>query len=231
MLANLSTQQRSFQFKARIFNCTVLQLLHYNLQAIAQQLTKMREHMPNFFQGNPVILDLEKMPAHQTLDFLALKKLLIENHMTAIGIQAACPAHIMAASAAHLPLVNHTKLTDQNEKPKAERETHAKVVTQPIRSGMQIYAKETDLIVTAQVSAGAEIMADGHIHAYGALRGRVLAGVQGNKAARIFCRQLDAELISIAGYYITQEEMHAMQKPEGMIQIYLNEEKLMIETI
>lgn len=234
MLANLSsqkTQQRSFQFKARHFNCTVLQLLHYNLQTIVDQLNKTREHMPNFFQGNPVIIDLEKMPLNQPIDFIALKELLLANQMVAIGIQAGSAAQQESANKAHLSTISPSKAIEPAEKEQPEQEILAKVITQPIRSGMQIYAKGTDLIVTTQVSAGAEIMADGHIHAYGTLRGRVLAGVQGNTSARIFCKGLDAELISIAGYYLTQEEMQALQKPEGMIQIYLQADQLMIEPI
>jgi septum site-determining protein MinC len=109
--------------------------------------------------------------------------------------------------------------------------TLTKLITHPIRSGMQVYAKESDLIVTAPVSAGAELLSDGHIHVYGALRGRALAGVQGNREARIFCTTLEAELISIAGYYLTKEDMHPLKTSHGMIQIYLNNEQVRIETI
>jgi septum site-determining protein MinC len=96
---------------------------------------------------------------------------------------------------------------------------------------MQIYAKEGDLIVTAQVSAGAELMADGHIHVYGPLRGRAMAGVTGNTNARIFCRAMEAELISIAGYYLTKEDMQQLPESHGMIQVYLENGQVRIETI
>ena len=102
----------------------------------------------------------------------------------------------------------------------------------PIRSGMQVYAKDSDLIVTAAVSHGAELLADGNIHIYGSLRGRVLAGVQGNMQARIFCRTLeDAELVSIAGYYLTKEDMQNAPAGDGMKQIYLENEQVRIEMI
>lgn len=85
----------------------------------------------------------------------------------------------------------------------------SKLVTQPIRSGQQVYARGGDLVVAAPVSAGAELMADGHIHVYGTLRGRALAGVQGDRNARIFCSELKAELIAIAGEYLLSEHMDA----------------------
>ena len=75
-----------------------------------------------------------------------------------------------------------------------------KIIEQPVRSGQQIYAPG-DLIVLSQVSPGAELLAGGHIHVYGPLRGRALAGVNGNPEARIFCHRFEAELISISGQY------------------------------
>lgn len=81
----------------------------------------------------------------------------------------------------------------------------SKVITQPVRSGQQIYAKDADLIVLASVGTGAELLADGHIHVYGALRGRALAGIKGDTSARIFCSTLNAELVSIAGQYLMPE--------------------------
>lgn len=77
----------------------------------------------------------------------------------------------------------------------------ALLVTEPVRSGQQIFAERGDLVVVASVSPGAELIARGNIHVYGALRGRALAGVHGDNAARIFCETLDAELIAIAGLY------------------------------
>jgi septum site-determining protein MinC len=85
----------------------------------------------------------------------------------------------------------------------------ARIVTEPVRSGTQIYARGTDLVVTASVSPGAEVMADGHIHVYGRLRGRALAGAAGDTAARIFCTRLEAELVSIAGRYLVSEQLPA----------------------
>ena len=105
----------------------------------------------------------------------------------------------------------------------------ATLVTQPIRSGQRIYATG-DLIIMSQVSAGAEIMAEGNIHVYNTLRGRALAGVHGNTDARIFCFDLQAELISIAGDYKTSEDLNKQiyKKP---VQIYLQNHALIIKEI
>lgn len=98
----------------------------------------------------------------------------------------------------------------------------AKVISRPVRSGQQVYAEGSDLVITASVSEGAELLADGNIHVYGTLRGRALAGVKGNTNARVFCQSLDAELISIAGQFILHDAIKSecWKKPA---QIYLED--------
>jgi septum site-determining protein MinC len=105
--------------------------------------------------------------------------------------------------------------------------SRSKVIVNPIRSGQQVYAKGGDLIVLAAVSAGAEILADGHIHVYGTLRGRALAGVQGDTSARIFCNGLQAELISIAGHYKLQDNIDTPSHTLP-VQVYLENDLLSI---
>ena len=105
-----------------------------------------------------------------------------------------------------------------------------KIVTTPVRSGQQIYAAGGDLIVTAAVSAGAELLADGNIHVYGALRGRALAGVKGNQGARIFCHSLEAELVSIAGQYRISEDLQKTEWQKSC-QIYLADGKMKIQAL
>ena len=77
----------------------------------------------------------------------------------------------------------------------------------PVRSGQQVYADNRDLTVLTSVGAGAEVIADGSVHIYGPLRGRALAGAQGNEKARIFCREFHAELVAIAGHYKVLEDI------------------------
>lgn len=99
---------------------------------------------------------------------------------------------------------------------------------QPIRSGQQVYAQGRDLIVTATVGAGAEVIADGSVHVYGALRGRALAGAQGDRGARIFCREFYAELVAIAGEYKVMEEIPKELRGKP-VQVWLDEDRLRIE--
>ncbi|WOD18816.1 septum site-determining protein MinC [Paraburkholderia kirstenboschensis] len=104
------------------------------------------------------------------------------------------------------------------------------VVEKPLRSGQRIYAKG-DLVVLGLVSYGAEVIAEGNIHIYAPLRGRALAGVQGNHDARIFCTCLEPELISIAGIYRTTENPLPADVLGKAVQIWLEDEKLMIEPL
>jgi septum site-determining protein MinC len=100
----------------------------------------------------------------------------------------------------------------------------------PVRSGQQVYAQCRDLTVCASVGAGAELIADGSIHIYGALRGRALAGAAGQDSARIFCREFHAELVAIAGVYKVLEEIP--KKLHGKpVQIWLENDQLRIEEL
>lgn len=104
------------------------------------------------------------------------------------------------------------------------------LVKKPIRSGQQVYARDTDLIIMGQVGPGAEVIADNNIHVYGALRGRAICGVSGNNSARIFCQSLEAELVSVAGNYRMLEMI-----PENLrgkpAQISLDNDRLSIEPL
>lgn len=104
------------------------------------------------------------------------------------------------------------------------------LITKHIRSGQRVYAQGGDLIVLGQVSSGAEVMADGNIHVYAALRGRALAGLNGNQNVRIFCQDLRAELISVAGHYRVSENIDARLQGHP-IQVYLEDRILRIESL
>lgn len=104
------------------------------------------------------------------------------------------------------------------------------LVTRPVRSGQRVYAAGGDLSVVAPVSSGAELLADGNIHVYGPLRGRAIAGLKGNTEARIFCQDLQAELVSVAGHYRVSENIPAAVKG-GPVQIFLDHDVLRIEKL
>jgi septum site-determining protein MinC len=97
----------------------------------------------------------------------------------------------------------------------------------PVRSGQQLYAENRDLTVLSTVGAGAEVISDGSIHIYGALRGRALAGARGNADARIFCREFHAELVAVAGHYKVMEEVPEELRGKA-VQIWLDQDQLKI---
>jgi septum site-determining protein MinC len=109
--------------------------------------------------------------------------------------------------------------------------TPSMIVTQPVRSGQQIYAQNCDLIVIGAISPGAELIADGNIHVYGSLRGKAIAGAKGNEKARIFCHDLAAELISIAGHYWLSEDIAQNLTQRAPVQIGLKNGHLRLEKI
>jgi septum site-determining protein MinC len=223
--------QTCFQIKALFSPCTLFQIINYDLTTIDLQLAEKRNLTPNFFQNTPVIIDLSKV-ATETVSFVKLKQLLLRYSLVPIGIRNASAEQEQSAALVGLPVlqIGKSTMSAPTEPLKADF-AETKFISYPIRSGMQIYAKKADLIVTSSVSPGAEVMADGHIHIYGPLRGRAFAGIQGNKEARIFCRHLEAELIAIAGYYLTNEEIKSLPAFAGMVQIYLDQDQIKIETI
>ena len=104
------------------------------------------------------------------------------------------------------------------------------MITHPVRSGQRIYAAGGDLIVVASVSSGAELLADGNIHVYGALRGRALAGVTGDTSRRIFCYDLQAELVAIAGRYRVSEDIAPSTRGRP-VQVLLQDRTLCIDEL
>ncbi|MBJ7515141.1 MAG: septum site-determining protein MinC [Stenotrophomonas sp.] len=99
-----------------------------------------------------------------------------------------------------------------------------------VRSGQQLYAENCDLTVMGTVGAGAEVIADGSIHIYGTLRGRALAGAQGNTAARIFCRDFHAELVAIAGHYKVLDDVPDNLRGKA-VQVWLEQDQIKIAAL
>ena len=143
--------------------------------------------------------------------------------------------HHTAAQPPINPEVKAEKPLPAEAKPKAseppyEKSRKSRMILRPVRSGQQIYVPEGDLIVVAPVGAGSELLADGCIHVYGPLRGRALAGVNGDDTARIFCQSLEAELVAIAGHYQINEDL-APEWKKKVPQVWLEKERLMISTL
>ena len=228
-----------FQLKGSMLALTILELTINDLDALTEQLAEKVEQAPQFFQDAPIILALDKCSdATEPFDLARLLKICREHGLNTLAIRTDRPADLAAAKALDIAV---TPPSSARERPLAIAQTievpvepsltPAKIITHPVRSGQQIYAKNSDLIVMAAVSAGAELLADGNIHVYGPLRGRALAGINGNRAARIFCQQLGAELLSIAGEYKVAEDLRREPLWGKAAQTCLNEEQLEISAL
>ena len=204
------------------------------------ELAEQVQRSPRFFLNAPVVLDLKEAAEFtREAEFAEAREILRRHTLTLIGIQNAAPVQADAAAAAGLAgfAPNATQPSRPRPAEAAAKRRKAmlslsaaksRLITQPVRSGTQIYARGADLVVTAPVSAGAEIMADGNIHVYAALRGRALAGAGGDAEARIFCSRLEAELVSIAGHYLVSDQIPPEHR--GLpVQIALVDDRLTIE--
>jgi septum site-determining protein MinC len=205
--------------------------------AFEPELAEQIRRSPRFFLNAPVVLDLKEAPEFtQEAEVAEAREILRRHTLSLIGVQNATPAQLQAAVglglASFAPNAPQPSRRPQSEPaPKAPPIPAAgaktRLVTQPVRSGTQIYARGADLVVTAAVSPGAEIIADGNIHVYGALRGRALAGAEGDVDARIFCSRLEAELVSIAGHYLVSEQLPPEQRGFS-VQIALVDDRLTV---
>lgn len=238
---------RLFEIKYSAVSLPILKLFDSDLRLLAPQLREKIAQAPDFFRNAPMAVDLHEMiEAEVALDFTALIRSMRNCGLVPVGLQGGGELHIEAARAVGFPVLPDSPRYFQQNQPKPP-ETQAepataepsaavspepvtsKVVETPIRSGQRVHSSG-DLIVLAQVSAGAEIMSDGNIHVYGTLRGRAMAGVQGNPDCRIFCQDLQAELIAIAGHYKVAENIEDSMRGVP-VQIHLKDKTLVIEKV
>lgn len=234
----------SFQLKGSLFTLSVLQLQTNDLPKLDQQLADKIQQAPKFFEHAPVVIDLQKLNAEQQpVDFTELNTLLRKHNLVPVGVRGTDEeSQIKARAAGFATMIDPPQPTKEAkaEKPNGKTEEvpaaliperkGSRLITQPIRSGQQIYAQGGDLIILSSVSPGAELLADGNIHVYGTLRGRALAGINGDEKARIFCHQLEAELVSIAGQYKIFEDLEAGHH-HGPTQLYLERGQLIIASL
>jgi len=239
-----ATKQVTAVMRGRMVSLTVLELFGSDLEELARQLQEKTAQAPAFFRHAPLLLDFENFDAEVDIAWLSSAcKLIGANNFVHVGITGADPALEDAARSQGLAIwppggaIRQNPETKQTEpeKPQADslpapEHSVTKVIQQPVRSGQRVYAEGGDLIVLASVNTGAEILADGHIHVYGTLRGRALAGVQGNENARIFCHDLQADLVAIAGFYVINDDLPA-DKRNKAVQIFLDHERLQIESL
>ncbi len=233
----------ALEFKSSTFSVPVLVISSDDFIVIEQQLQEKVSLAPEFFRNSPLVLDLQEINKQGLdVDITALTEIIRKAGLLPIGIRGGNIQQNKQALDLLIPVYSiHSggvsaetkkqKTTIPVPEPKIDADdiTATTLITQPIRSGQRIYATG-DLIILSQVSAGAEIMAEGNIHVYNTLRGRALAGVQGNTGARIFCFDLQAELISVAGNYKVSEDLDEAVRNKP-VQIYLQDQALIIKDI
>ncbi|HEH9416201.1 TPA: septum site-determining protein MinC [Aeromonas sobria] len=233
---------RDNELKGTTFTISVLHISDGEPERIRQLLAEKVAQAPYFFNCAPLVVNVSRL--EQIPDFEQLKELVESEEFVLVGITGARTEEMKTAAKAVGLAVMASGKSRRSEfeptlapaapvvipEPEPAPVIPTKVHVGPVRSGQQIYAAGSSLVVLGSVSPGAEVLADDSIHIYGTLRGRAIAGARGNAQARIYCQQLQAELLSIAGTFQLSDAL-----PAGLIQqpvhVRLDNEQLRIDRI
>ncbi|MDD3651976.1 septum site-determining protein MinC [Immundisolibacter sp.] len=234
----------AFRLKGSLVTLTVLKPLGTDLAAIDSGLAARVAQAPALFDRAPLLIDLTDLAHAAALDLPGLRALTARLGFVPVAVRGGGEAVASQAAALGLGVIGEGRVPVDPEAaspavpdeppPSAAQAGQAattppaapttRLVTQPVRSGQQVYSRG-DLIVLAPVSPGAELLAEGHIHVYGPLRGRALAGLRGDTGARIYCRALEAELIAVAGCFQVADDIDPALRGQPA-QVYLDGEDL-----
>ena len=238
----------SFDLKSATLPLIAVLLKTADLAELAEALQARLGDTPDFFEQDPVLVDLAPVAeSDEPIDFPALILLLRSYRVVPLAVRGGSAAQMEAALAAGLlaaPDASPTRSVDPAPVQEVVREVihevvrevpvaaaGALVIDKPLRSGQQVYARGTDLVVMALVNHGAEVIADGNVHVYAPLRGKAIAGARGNTDARIFSTCMEPELVSIAGIYRTTEVALPASVLGKPAQVRLVGEKMLIEPL
>lgn len=228
----------ALDLKSTRLNALSLPLRSRDLDAVLAQARTQWGELAGAFEQEPLVLDLRALPAEGSpLDWPRLLQALRGHGLQPVallGAEALGEAERLAAQAAGLHASDEIaprELPAAAPAPALAAAARPLVIDRPLRSGQQIYARDTDLIVLGLVSHGAEVIADGHIHVYGALRGRAIAGAKGDATARVFAQSLEPELIAIAGTFRTSEKPLPPDVLAKPAQVRLDGERLVFEPL
>ncbi|WP_395480133.1 septum site-determining protein MinC [Candidatus Curculioniphilus buchneri] len=193
------------EFKGSIFTLSVIHVHDVKPDAIRQAIEKKVAQAPEFLKDAPVVINVSNI--EQNICWKEFSKTILSTGLHVVGISGCSDVKLKQAIInSGLPLLTEGKILKHNDTASSIiKETRC--IHMPVRSGQQIYAQNSDLIVIGSVNAGAELIADGNIHIYGTMRGRALAGASGNTDSQIFCTSFFPELISIAGQYCLNDQI------------------------
>lgn len=189
----------AFKIKTTLLPVLIIELSSCNIKEIIRKLSKHASEAPKLIRQAKIIIDLDKLNQTENVNMAELSSQLESFEMTIIGVKDSNNNFIEQIASSGYKAI--TSINTSTAKPAIKEPTKSKIHTGNLRSGQQIYAKDSDIIIIGSVNHGAEVAADGNIHIYGSLRGKALAGASGNTAARIFSLTFQAQLISIAGTY------------------------------
>lgn len=254
-LASAAPLSHCYDIKSADLPLLALLLKTTDIQAVEAALKAQLAESPGFFDHDPVVIDVTALELDETcpvMDFADLTSLLRAQGLVPLAIKGAEGHQKEAAQACGLvdasdlrvrrpmPQAGTTEPVQATPEPEprvapANPFVPTLVIDKPLRSGQQVYAKGSDLIVLAMVNPGAEVIADGNIHVYAPLRGKAIAGARGNMQARIFAQAMEPELVSIAGIYRTTEKELASEVRGRPAQVFLQAgpdgEKLLIQPL
>ncbi|MBI0134171.1 MULTISPECIES: septum site-determining protein MinC [Snodgrassella] len=237
----------AFNVKSARLDTLSVQLLTDDLTLINQELKQRAERFGNL-RNMPFTLDLQNLSNQANVNLAKLIALFARYNLRIIAIRHTdlswsnlAKQHNIAFSilpeeqaSARVKAVTEAQIPQITEKEKFTSSVAALptlVIDRTIRTGQQVYAEKSDLIVLGLVSEGAEIIADGNIHIYGPLRGRALAGAAGNKDTRIFAQSMQAELVSVAGIYRIFDQQLPAHLYRHPVQIFLQNDRLVLSAI
>lgn len=247
--ASAARTKAVFEFKSATLPLIAVILKTADLEVLAEALAAQLADSPDFFEQEPVVIDLSQLQEEQAeadIDFAALRGLLARHQTQPVAVRGGSDAQNIAARAAGLSITAMPVApTPRPPAPPAEAPSEAPqivrevpvpangtlVIDKPLRSGQQVYARGGDVIVTAVVSFGAEVIADGNVHVYAPLRGKAIAGARGDTGARIFTTCMEAQLVAIAGIYRTSEVALPDEIAGKAAQISLDGKKIVMNPI
>jgi septum site-determining protein MinC len=234
-------EKQAFKLKGTMPALTMLQVLTDEIELIDAQLGEHISQMPQFFLHAPVVLDLEALE-DKPFDLARMAALLRERRLVPVAVRNPNEKQKESAIAAGWGILQSALVRPARTPapPRAEVQHHQQqapeppvvglTVRNPVRSGQVVYAAGGDLVVLAPVSSGAELIADGNIHVYAPFRGRALAGVHDNPDASIFCTNLAAEFLSIAGRHLMADDIPADRRGKAA-RIHLVDDDLVVSAI
>ena len=227
------------ELKGSTFTLLVLYLKNYPLELVKQEILKKTKKFPMFFKNTPIAINVEGIT--HDMNWNNLKNIIISCGLRIIGVSGCNDIKLKnSIIKSGLPILseskeffNYHKNIELNNKILScvkNKYNKTQTINFPIRSGQKIYANYSDLIITNNVNAGAEVIADGNIHIYGEVRGRILAGAKGDNSCQIFCTKCFSELIAISGKYLLSEQFPS-EIVGNSVRIYMKNQKLNIEKL